>query len=180
MARWSRPGKLDTERRPPARRAFNRDGAAHRSRVLAHDPEAEPESAASLPSAELSELFKDSRLVLGRDPRPPVTHSQQGPITVVLDDHLDRRPARMRERVDEKVRQDLVQAHRVPTADDRTIGANLELAPAEPGRGGETFDDLARQRRQIHLLPLDRGQGSTGPRHVEPVLDQPTEPPAAR
>jgi len=64
----------------------------------------------------------------------------------------------MRERVDEKVRQDLVQAHRVPTADDRTIGANLELAPAETGRGGETFDDLARQRRQIHLLPLDEGK----------------------
>src|SRR5439155_12527808 len=101
---WSRAGKLDMERRPPARRAFHRDGAAHLARVLAHDPEAEPEPAASLPSADLSELFKDPRLVLGRDSRPRVTHGQQSPITVLLDDHLDRRPARMRERVGEKVR----------------------------------------------------------------------------
>src|SRR5207245_10106109 len=50
----------------------------------------------------------------------------------------------------------------------------------QPRRRGETCRGFARQLRHIHLLPLDRRQGSTAPRYVEQVLDQPAEPPAAR
>src|SRR5581483_6075797 len=110
------------ERRALARRARERDRAAHGVDDLLRDPEPEPEAAVVARGDGALEAAEEAGLVLRRDPDAVVPDDEaRGPLDAVELD-LDRLAAAVLRGVADEVREHLRETDPVPAPDERPLG----------------------------------------------------------
>src|SRR5690606_3144375 len=121
------------------------------------------------------EALEDALQVLGRDANSLVAHREARRSRRRGEPDVNGTARAVPERVREQVRDDLIDAQRIPTPDDGPLARERERRPDALRLLREALHCPPRGGGEVHLLASNRELSAGDPRDIEQVLEQPHE-----
>src|SRR6476659_8375181 len=176
FARGGSLGKIDGERRPFSRLAFDPNGPAVCLDDLAGNVQAEPQSTSWARCGGLLVPVEDPLLVLGSDAYPVIDNHQASYRTSLLDRDFDRLAATKLERVGEQVCHDLLHANEIPHANDGGHRADLDGRMHSAGFLAKAADHVADNGSKVDFPEFEPKTSRGDSRDVHELFDESRQP----